>query len=57
MINNGENVIAVAYPFDLRVSEKEKENIEKYQEVSRIYEWRKVITIPFFIETLGPVSK
>ena len=54
-------IIDVAYPFDIRVKDKEKEKIENYQdlkpEVKRIWKLRKVTVVPIIIGSLGTVSK
>ena len=54
-------IIDVACPFDIRVKDKEKEEIENYQdltrELKRIWKLRRIIVVPFIIGALGTVSK
>ena len=54
-------IIDVACPFDIRVKDKEKEEIENYQdltrELKRIWKLRRITVVPFIIGTLGTVSK
>ena len=54
-------IIDVACPFDIRVKDKEKEEIENYQdltrELKRIWKLRKITVVPFIIGALGTVSK
>ena len=51
----------VACPFDTRVQDKEREKVEKYQnlkrELKRIWQSQEIVTIPIIIGTLGTVSK
>ena len=55
------HIIDVACPFDTRVKEKEREKIEKYQdlkrEIGRLWECRKVTVIPVVIGALGTIGK
>ena len=54
-------IIDVACPFDIRVKDKEKEEIENYQdlmrELKRIWKLRRITVVPFIIGALGTVSK
>ena len=54
-------IIDIAVPADVRVAEKEREKIGKYQdlkrEVTRLWNMRKVQVIPVVIGALGSVSK
>ena len=54
-------IIDVACPFDTRVIEKEREKIDRYQdlkwEVKRIWKIKKVEVIPIVIGALGTVTK
>ena len=54
-------IIDVACPFDIRIQEKEKEKIERYNdlkwELMRIWNCSKVKVIPIIIGALGTVSK
>lgn len=54
-------IVDVAIPTDVRVSDKEKEKIEKYQdlkrEIARLWKIRKVQIIPIVIGALGSVTK
>ena len=54
-------IIDVACPFDIRVKDKEKEEIENYQdlkrELKRIWQLRSITVVPFIIGALGTVSK
>ena len=53
-------IIDVACPFDTRIKEKEKEKVEKYQdlkrEIKRIWQCKEVTIIPIIIGTLGTVN-
>ena len=53
-------IIDVACPFDTRIQEKEKEKVEKYQdlkrEIKRIWQCKRVTIIPIIIGTLGTVN-
>ena len=50
-----------ACPFDIRMKDKEKEEIENYQdlkrELKRIWKLRRITVVPFIIGALGTVSK
>ena len=54
-------IIDVACPFDIRVKDKEKEEIENYQdfkrELKRFWKLRRITVVPFIIGALGTVSK
>ena len=54
-------IIDVACPFDIRVKDKEEEEIENYQdltrELKRIWKLRRITVVPFIIGALGTVSK
>ena len=54
-------IIDVACPFDTRVKDKEKENIENYQdliwELKQIWKLRRVTVVPVIMGALGTVSK
>ena len=54
-------IIDVACPFDIRIQEKEKEKIERYNdlkwELMSIWNCSKVKVIPIIIGALGTVSK
>lgn len=54
-------VIDVACPFDTRVQNKEKEKIEKYQDLKRELKWiwklRKIIVVPVIIGASGTIPK
>ena len=54
-------IIDVAIPGDIRVSKKEKENIERYQklkrEIKRMWNIRSIKVIPVAVRTLGSTSK
>ena len=54
-------IVDVACPFDTRVQDKEREKVEKYQdlkrELKRIWQSQEIVTIPIIIGTLGTVSK
>ena len=54
-------IIDVACPFDIRVKDKEKEEIENYQdlmrELKRIWKLRRITVVPFIIGALGTISK
>ena len=51
----------VACPFDTRVQDKEREKVEKHQdlkrELKRIWQSQEIATIPIIIGTLGTVGK
>ena len=53
-------IIDIAVPADVRVEEKEKEKVEKYQdlkrEVRRLWKLRNVEIVPVVIGALGSVS-
>ena len=54
-------IVDVACPFDAMVQDKEREKVEKYQdlkrELKRIWQSQEIVTIPIIIGTLGTVSK
>ena len=54
-------IIDVACPFDTRVSAKEKEKIDKYQdlkrEITRIWKCAEVVVVPVIIGALGTLPK
>ena len=54
-------IVDIAVPADIRVAEKEKEKIEKYQdlkrEIKRLWKLRTVQVVPVVISALGCVSK
>ena len=54
-------IIDVAIPGDTRISDKEQEKIDKYQnirrEIQRIWKLNKVVVVPIVIGTLGCVTK
>ena len=54
-------IIDIAIPGDSRVAEKEREKVEKYQdlkrEVARIWSMRKVEVIPVVVGALGMITK
>ena len=54
-------IIDVACPFDIRVKDKEKEEIENYQDLTRklkrIWKLRRITVVPFIIGALGTVSE
>ena len=54
-------IIAIAIPGDKKVSKKEKENIEKYQElkreIKRMWNIRSIKVIPVVVGALGRTSK
>ena len=53
-------IIDIAVPGDSRTSDKEKEKVEKYQDlkrVKRIWNMRKVIVVPVIIGALGSITK
>ena len=54
-------IIDVAIPGDIRVSKKEKENIERYQklkrEIKRMWNIRSIKVIPVAVRTLCSTSK
>ena len=54
-------IVDVAVPGDCRINEKEKEKIDKYQdlrrEVSRLWQQKKVHVVPIVIGVLGSISK
>ena len=54
-------IIDVACPFDTRVSAKEKEKIDKYQdlkrELTRIWKCAEVLVVPVIIGALGTLPK
>ena len=54
-------IIDIAIPGDIRVSEKEKENIQRYQElkrkIKRILNIRSIKVIPVVVGKLGSTSK
>ena len=53
--------IIVVVPGDSRISDKEKEKVEKYQdlkrEVKRIWNMRSVIVVPVVVGALGSITK
>ena len=53
-------MIDIALPADVRVEKKEKENVEKYQdlkkEIRRLWKLRNVKIVPVAIGALGSVS-
>ena len=53
-------IIDIAVPADVRVEEKEKENVEKYQdlkkEIRRLWKLRNVEIVPLVIGARGSVS-
>ena len=53
-------IIDIAVPADVRVEEKEKEKVEKYQdlkrEIRRLWKLRKVEIVPVVMEAPGSVS-
>ena len=55
------NIVDVACPFDTRVTEKEREEVDKYQElkykVQKILSCSEVTVIPAVICALGTISK
>ena len=54
-------VIDIALPGDVRVKDKELENIEKYQflreEIGKLWELKKVTVVPIVIGTLKTLSE
>ena len=54
-------IIDIAIPGDIRVSEKEKEKIERYQElkreIKRMWNIRSIKVIPVVVGALGSTSK
>ena len=54
-------IVDVAFPFDTRVVEKEREKVDKYQELKyelkRIWNCSEVTVIPAVIGALGTISK
>ena len=54
-------IVDVACPFDTRVQDKEREKVERYQdlkrELKRIWQRQELVIIPIIIGTLGTVSK
>ena len=54
-------IIDIAIPGDIRVSEKEKEKIERYQElkreIKRMWNIRSITVIPVVVGALGSTSK
>ena len=54
-------IIDIAIPGDIRVSKKEKENIERYQklkrEIKRMWNIRSIKVIPVVVRTLCSTSK
>ena len=54
-------IIDIAIPGEIRVSKKEKENIERYQElkrdIKRIWNIRRIKVIPVVVVALGSTSK
>ena len=54
-------IIDIAIPGDIRVSEKEKEKIERYQElkreIKRMWNIRSIKVIPVVVEALGSTSR
>ena len=54
-------IIVIAIPGDIRVSEKEKEKIERYQElkreIKRMWNIRSIKVIPVVVGALGSTSK
>ena len=54
-------IIDVACPFDIRVKDKEKEEIENYQDLTRklkrTWKLRRITVVPFIIGALGTVSE
>ena len=54
-------IIDIAVPADVRVEEKEKEKVEKYQdlkkEIKRLWKLRNVEIVPVVIGVLGSVCK
>ncbi len=54
-------IVDIAVPADIRVAEKEKEKIEKYQdlkrEIKRLWKLRTVQVVPVVIGALGCVTK
>ena len=54
-------IIDIAVPGDSRTSDKEKEQVEKYQdfkrEIKRIWNMRNVIVVPVIIGPLGSITK
>ena len=54
-------IIDIAAPTDVRVGEKEREKVEKYQdlkrEIERLWRLRMVEVVPVVIEALGRVTK
>ena len=54
-------IVDVAVPADVRVHEKEREKVEKYQglrrEIGRLWQLRKVHVVPVVVGALGSVTK
>ena len=54
-------IIDIAVPADVRVEEKEREKVEKYQdlkrEIGRLWNLKKVEVVPVVIGALGSVTK
>ena len=54
-------IIDIAIPGDIRVGEKEKQNIERYQElnreIKRMWKIRSIKVIPMVVGSLGSTSK
>ena len=54
-------LVDVSIPGDIRVSEKEQEKIDKYEELSsevkKLWEMRKVRVVPIVVGALGSISK
>ena len=64
LVNKNERscaIIDIAIPGDIRVSEKEKEKIERYQElkreIKRMWNIRSIKVIPVVVGALGSTSK
>ncbi len=64
VVNKGERkctIIDIAVPGDSRTSDKEKEKVDKYQdlkrEIKRIWNMRSVIVVPVIVGALGSVTK
>ena len=62
-VNKGERkcIIGIAVPGDGRVSDKEKEKMEEYQnlkrEIKEIWNMRSVIVVPLIVGALGSITK
>ena len=54
-------IIDIAVPADVRVQEREREKVEKYQdlkrEIGRLWNLKKVEVVPVVIGALGSVTK